>query len=187
MRKSLKVLTIEKKNNQNLLYFNIPSRIASELLTVRDNPIATHWNADEGYRTNANESEVYPYRVFGTSALSALGVELNIFLDTTFKICKFFTPGFIISFQMAEDVLSSFAEVKIIPVDQRALIRIKPKVTVTSGDLHHYSPQVRGCYFRSERRLRFYKSYSQRKCEEECYANSTRKICGCVQFYMPST
>lgn len=176
-----------KKNNQNSFLFNISSRIAPELLTVRDNPIATHWNPDEGYRTNVNESEVYPYRVFGTSTRSTLGVVLNIFLDGTFKICRFFAPSFIIAFQMPDDVVSSFAVEKIIPVDQQVLIKIKPKVTVTSEDLHHYSPQVRGCYFRSERRLRFYKSYSQRKCEEECLANSTKKLCGCVQFYMPST
>lgn len=169
------------------MYFNIPSRIAPELLTVRDNPFATHWNADEGYRTNVNESEVYPYRVFGTSSRSGFEVVLNILLDGTFKNCNFLEPSFIIVFQMPDDVASSFARYKIIPVDQRALIRIKPKVTVTSEDLHHYSPQVRGCYFRSERRLRFHKSYSQRKCEEECYANSTKKVCGCVKFYMPST
>lgn len=48
-----------------------------------------------------------------------------------------------------------------------------------------YTPQVRGCYFRSERQLRFFKLYSQKKCEMECLSNFTHDECGCVQFYMP--
>lgn len=58
-------------------------------------------------------------------------------------------------------------------------------MVTSSGLRDYYTPQVRGCYFRSERQLRFFKLYSQKKCEMECLSNFTRDECGCVQFYMP--
>lgn len=64
--------------------------------------------------------------------------------------------------------------------------RSNQKKTVTSEGLHNYAPQVRGCYLRSERQLRFFNSYSQNKCELECVANYIKVKCGCVQFDMPS-
>lgn len=75
-----------------------------------------------------------------------------------------------------------------IPADQMTVISVIPKViTITSNDLKRYAPQVRRCYLRSERPLRFFRSYSQRKCELECLANFIKKTCGCVHYGMPST
>lgn len=63
---------------------------------------------------------------------------------------------------------------------------VKPTVMSTSEGLRSYAPRVRGCYFRTERQLRFFKSYSQQKCYRECYSDYLKATCGCVPFAFPS-
>lgn len=65
-------------------------------------------------------------------------------------------------------------------------ISVKPSVITTSDGLRSYAPRVRGCYFNSERQLRFFKSYSQQKCQLECFSNYLKMTCGCVTFSLPS-
>lgn len=43
----------------------------------------------------------------------------------------------------------------------------------------------RQCFFNSERKLRYLRTYTQRNCELECLANFTLAVCGCVRFSMP--
>lgn len=73
----------------------------------------------------------------------------------------------------------------LVPADQSALITVKPKVTFSTPKLASYSPKLRGCFFNSERYLRFFKVYSEVNCLIECQANATTKSCGCIQFHMP--
>lgn len=64
-------------------------------------------------------------------------------------------------------------------------IFIEPQINRTSENLRPYNPEVRQCYFNSERKLRFFQIYTQRNCELECMANVTKAKCGCAMFYMP--
>lgn len=160
-------------------------RIASELLTVRCNPNITNWNIEDGYQSDVNESEAYPYRVFDSSMHNAMTLVLSITVDNSFRLCTF-GVGFIIALHMPDEKVDIYKNSIYMPSEQHGSISIKPRVTVTSEGLRSYSPQVRGCYFRSERQLRFFKSYSLQKCEIECLANFTRNKCGCVRFDMPS-
>lgn len=82
--------------------------------------------------------------------------------------------------------LSPFDDFISISPGQHLLIAIKPKMVTTSYDLRKYDPDKRGCYFSTERKLRFFKQYNQQKCEIECLANFTKNECSCVQFWMPS-
>lgn len=110
---------------------------------------------------------------------------LSITVDNSFRLCTF-GVGFIIALHMPDEKVDIYKNSIYMPSEQHGSISIKPRVTVTSEGLRSYSPQVRGCYFRSERQLRFFKSYSLQKCEIECLANFTRNKCGCVRFDMPS-
>lgn len=56
----------------------------------------------------------------------------------------------------------------------------------TSEGLRNYKPEQRKCFYQSERRLHFFKMYTQDNCEKECLANLTKTMCGCVKFSMPS-
>jgi Amiloride-sensitive sodium channel len=47
-------------------------------------------------------------------------------------------------------------------------ILITPKLTQTDDGLRSFSPSQRQCYFEGERKLKFYKIYTQSNCEFEC-------------------
>lgn len=72
-----------------------------------------------------------------------------------------------------------------VPFDEAVRISIKPNVLVTSTSLNNYSPERRQCYFNAERKLRYFKAYTQRNCYLECVANMSLEICGCVRFSIP--
>lgn len=164
----------------------IPHRIAPELLTIQNNPSATHWNAENGYQSGVNEQELYPARVIGSTLSNSLQIKAKIIMDFTYEYCGYFTLGFPLELHMPDELPNYQSPLTFIPAEHVAEIVIKPKVTITSEALHKYTPQERGCYLKSEHRLRFFKSYSQRKCELECLTNFTKKECGCVLFDMPS-
>lgn len=165
--------------------FFLQSRVPSVLKTVRDNPNATHWNLEDGYQSNDNASDLYPYRVFGSGMRDSLIASLGISLEVSHRFCSEFAPGFRLSLHMPDDLPRLPNDFIHIPPDQDVYISIKPNVIATSDSLRSYAPHARGCFFKSERRLRFFKSYSQKKCESECLSNFTQNQCGCVQFSMP--
>lgn len=157
------------------------------MLTVRDNPSATFWNRDAGYRSHANLSVVYPYRVFGSGVFDALTVRLGIIIELAAKIDGAKVPPGFSFFVHAPDELPSFEKnVLLIPSEHDAYISIRPEIVTTSNGLRSYLPHARGCYFESERQLRFFRSYSQQKCGRECMTNFTTKQCGCTHFALPS-
>jgi len=56
----------------------------------------------------------------------------------------------------------------------------------TSQRLKSWNPEIRHCYYQSERTLKFFRVYSINNCDIECRANNTLKMCGCVAYYHPS-
>lgn len=62
-------------------------------------------------------------------------------------------------------------------------VLITPKIIETDEDLRKLSADHRQCYFDDERKLRFFKSYTQKNCEVECLSNVTHENAKCVPFY----
>lgn len=69
--------------------------------------------------------------------------------------------------------------------DEEAVVSVTPTMTVASYTLQGIAPELRHCYFPTERQLAFFKVYTQRNCELECVANITVRACGCAAIYMP--
>lgn len=154
---------------------------------MRDNPNATHWNMeDDNYQSSVNASNMYPHRVFRAGIHDSLRVMTNIVMDISHEFCIEIAPGFLLTLHMPYDLPQIQNEFIHVPPEHNFFISIKPKMITTSDGLRSYAPHKRGCFFKTERRLRFFKSYSQKKCEMECLANFTQIECGCVRFYMPS-
>lgn len=61
-------------------------------------------------------------------------------------------------------------------------VLITPSVVTSDKSLETLEPSDRSCFFKSERKLRFFKIYTKRNCEIECFSNYSRKICNCVAF-----
>lgn len=61
-------------------------------------------------------------------------------------------------------------------------IFIIPNVILTDNDLKSFEIKDRVCFFDDEKQLRFFKDYSIKNCQLECFANFSTEICGCVPF-----
>lgn len=72
-----------------------------------------------------------------------------------------------------------------IPLECEVTITVKPVMMTTAADLARYSTDIRQCYFNNERTLKFFKSYTRRNCDHECFTNFTLAVCGCVKPSMP--
>lgn len=153
------------------------------MLTVIDAPNAINWNIENGYKSNIKNT--YPYRVFGRGVPETLSVSLILLIDDSYDKCNEFSRGFRLSLH-SPDELPLSDDFIYIAMDQDAYVSVKPNVIWTSNGLRNYLPKERGCYFKSERQLRFFKMYNQRMCELECLTNFTKNSCGCVKFSMPS-
>lgn len=150
------------------------------------NPNGTHWNREEGYHeSNAENFFLYPYRVYQTNIFDFVVTFLETWLDGSFQLCVYFAPGFRLSVHLSDEIPFAFEDIIHVPPGHDSFVYINTKV-ITSNDLRSYTPHERRCYFQSERRLRFFKSYSRKKCELECLTNLTKSNCNCVRFYMPS-
>lgn len=65
-------------------------------------------------------------------------------------------------------------------------VAISPVISHTASTLLGVTVEKRQCLFQHERRLYFYRTYTQRNCILECEANFTLSHCKCVSYYMPS-
>lgn len=73
----------------------------------------------------------------------------------------------------------------ITPGEETRII-IRPRISYANPSIISIAQKKRKCFFMSERKLRYYRTYTQRNCILECEANYTKKLCNCVQYYMPS-
>lgn len=155
-------------------------------MTVNARLNGSNWNIENGYESNVKENEIYPHRVFGSGWQHRLHIMLGINVDDKSHYCNPLAHGFRAALHVPDELPRIPDDYIFIPIDQEIYVSIKPNVITTSNGLRNYSPKKRGCYFKFERRLQFFRSYSQLKCETECEANFTLNSCGCIKFSMPS-
>lgn len=155
-------------------------------MTVDKVPRATNWNMDDGYSNERNfqASRTYPFRVFGVG--HPYITDMVIYGHKSNKLCKDHAQGVRLSLHSPDELPQPSDDFIYISSGHNVYISIKPKMITTLKTLRNYQPEERGCFYRTERELRFFKLYSQKKCELECLTNFTRTKCGCVKFSMPS-
>lgn len=73
-----------------------------------------------------------------------------------------------------------------VPFNQVVVASIQPAMITTSESVKKYNSGRRECFFSFERRLKYFKTYSQMNCKLECLTNETLTLCDCVNFFMPS-
>jgi amiloride-sensitive sodium channel len=64
-------------------------------------------------------------------------------------------------------------------------VLITPELVQTDESLRSFSPEKRGCYFEGERKLEYFKVYTKRNCEFECYSEIMRSYLqlNCTPYY----
>lgn len=158
--------------------------MVSEMMNVKSNPNSTHWNIENGY-VNITKEKTYPLRAFDSGKYSGLEISLDIHEKQFELICNTFNQGFLVYITVPGDerIFDDFIRLGLL---EETVIMLRPKLITASEKLRKYDPNQRKCFFNSERKLKFYKTYTQRNCLEECFANLTKSRCNCAKFSKPS-
>lgn len=159
--------------------------MAREMWTLTDGNNVSQWDREVGYYDGADRDS-YPVRVFSARQKAELKIRIFMTMDEYESDYRCRKSGFRIFLHTPGQILSSRDNSIYMKNMEYVSILLKPKQIITSKDLLSYSPEERKCFFSTERRLRFFKYYSQQNCETECLADYTLKKCGCVKFSMPS-
>ena len=154
----------------------------SLMYPIHDNE-SEHWTLQGGYTSYA--AKVYPHRVLGSGITAGLNLELRVRESDIDYACKGPVQGFKIALHTSGEMPQFNHVFYQVPLKQQVLIAVKPEVITTSPGLNAYLPKKRQCYFNGEKKLKFFKVYTQSNCELECLTEYTLKQCGCVKFSQP--
>lgn len=145
-----------------------------------------HWSFDETFKYNRMESniEAYPFRVFRSGARGSLHVITKALENNFDRFCTGATPGFRMILHAPYELPNSNHRHIVISNNRSTNILIKPKIIRPSSNLDVCSPDERKCFFQSERKLKYFKIYTQINCFAECGWNKTLKDCGCISIGM---
>lgn len=147
----------------------------------------TNWSLDIGYNHPQDMAfNPHPFRVFGAGMQNCFRLLLKVFDEDIDHLCGGAVQGYKIALHMPNDLPPIWNSYHHISPGKSVHFTIDPNMITTSSDVRKHSPIIRQCYFTSERKLRFFRTYSQRNCELECMANFTLEKCGCVNFSMIS-
>jgi Amiloride-sensitive sodium channel len=66
--------------------------------------------------------------------------------------------------------------------DHKLQVQIVPEMTLLDDDVKAMSLTRRNCYLPHERKLKYFKVYTKKNCEQECLSAMMADDCGCVPF-----
>ncbi|KZC12404.1 Sodium channel protein Nach, partial [Dufourea novaeangliae] len=143
------------------------------------------WNPETGYDENVLADSI-PWRPYGAGQFYGL----TLVLDT--DISEYYcSSSASVGFKMLlhnpveTPKIAEFA-FTVTPGEETRII-VTPRISTASKSIISVPQRKRKCFFTSERKLRYYRTYTQKNCVLECEANFTQKICNCVQYYMPKS
>lgn len=126
-------------------------------------PLVRRASREDDYDENDRDPEAYPYRVLRKGPNN--GFTLSIFFDR--DILDIFSrrwvqePKFILHSPDEMPRLDNFFR---IPMGKDVKVLIKPQMVTTSEKLRNFSPKRRQCVYENERKLRYFKTYTQHHC-----------------------
>lgn len=159
--------------------------MAIETLTATNSPNISYWHRDHGYSNEMHES-TFPNRIFNTRVDGGLSVYPQLLEKDIEYVCSGPTHGYKVILSTPGESLSGSRDVFQIPAMQQTSAFIRPKMIQTDDNLRDHAPNVRHCFYSTERSLKYFRFYARSNCKSECLANFTLRECGCVKFSMPS-
>ncbi|XP_070496595.1 pickpocket protein 28-like [Chironomus tepperi] len=138
------------------------------------------WTLQQGY--NSNDDTVFPFRIISKNSIEFIMMHPK---TETNNYCPALRNSYKIIFHMPNEIPTKFHDYIYSSMGSQFLISMTAKHFMTDSSLKKHPPEIRGCYFENERKLKFFKSYTRAHCDLECLTNHTLKICGCVRFSMP--
>jgi amiloride-sensitive sodium channel len=141
------------------------------------------WNIERGYLDNSNIM-TYPWRALLSGASNGFTVYLLVDNENIDFMCKQI-QGYKVVLHSPVRMPRLNQEYFRIPLDHAVVASVHPVVITTSQEVKTFDVAKRNCYFSSERKLKYFRTYSQQNCQFECLTNITLDSCGCVSFFMP--
>lgn len=129
--------------------------------------LRSDWNI-YGYRNMSIYA--YPYRIMGSGETASLKLKLKMKRQDVNYACKGAANGYRLTLHTPGELPRPSLHFYRIPFDTETLISIKPRGMTTSNNLRSYGPKQRQCYFENEKKLKFFKMYTQSNCQLECFA-----------------
>jgi len=162
------------------------------------------WQPDTGYDDNSGTNRL-PLRTFGDNDFYSATMKLDLHTEDFNRECAQGLDVFYVRASLpppwpqrcgrltfsfyAQILVHSPAEwpdrthpTLLVSSNTLKTISVRPIVLTTSDDLISWSPDIRRCYFQNEKRLKFFKVYTQKNCIMECRSVNMLAQCGCVPF-----
>ncbi|KAG5869552.1 hypothetical protein JTB14_002297 [Gonioctena quinquepunctata] len=143
------------------------------------------WNPETGFtEEDSGDEDVVPKRPLGAGSHLGLTVVIDAQIDE-YYCSSTSSIGFkiILSNPIETPKMAAFGSLLSPGVEVR--YSITPSVREASDTLRSIPLKKRQCYFANERRLQYYRSYTQRNCNLECQSNYTYESCRCIPYYLP--
>ncbi|XP_043526705.1 pickpocket protein 28-like [Frieseomelitta varia] len=143
------------------------------------------WNPETGYDEDVPPDSL-PWRPYGAGQFYGLTLVLDVDMDE-YYCSSTASVGFkmLLHNPVETPKIAEFA-FTLTPGEETRVI-VAPRISAASKSIINIPLKKRKCFFTSERKLRYYRTYTQRNCVLECEANFTQKNCHCVQYYMPKS
>lgn len=123
--------------------------------------------------------------LLGTGKQASFSILMRSINQDIDYLCGGASQGFKLAFHAPNERPQIWKNFFHISPGKTASFTVDPRLIITSRSMKRYGNDVRQCFFNSERKLRFFKQYNKKNCEEECQSNFTKIQCGCVRFSMP--
>lgn len=120
------------------------------------------------------EAVAFPLRILGAGKKAGVSFVLRMRKKDIDYSCRETADGFRLTLHTPDEIPRTASYYYKIPFNAETLIAIQPRVMSTSDHLKRYQPRKRQCYFQGEKRLRFFKSYTQSNCKLECLTGEDR-------------
>ncbi|KAG5316419.1 PPK28 protein, partial [Acromyrmex insinuator] len=143
------------------------------------------WNAEKGYDASMSP-DVVPWRPYGAGLIYGLTLALDVDIDEYYCSSTAGAGFKMLLHNPVETPKIADFSFSITPGEETRII-IRPRISYANPSIISIAQRKRKCFFMSERKLRYYRTYTQRNCILECEANYTKKLCDCVQYYMPKS
>ncbi|CAG9858557.1 unnamed protein product [Phyllotreta striolata] len=142
------------------------------------------WSMEHGYPTS-ERSETYPRRALFSGAPFALEAKLSTYEKDSIITCPTCPKGYKLTISHPLSVPRPKYDYINLPLNYLLTTTVSLDMTSTSKAASKYDPRGRNCYLSDERKLKFYKIYTQQNCQMECLTNYTLASCNCSSFFMP--
>lgn len=123
-----------------------------------------------------NKTAKFPWHGSVTESL-----DLELFIDPDPRTA--YSEGFLVH---PTDELPKISRDEVFVFDggQELEVLITPSVIKSDDSLQSLELSDRSCYFKGERKLRFFNVYTKRNCETECFSKHFLEACNCVPFHV---